>query len=179
MAEYIYVDNSNLYISAKFESARTRGIASEIRYDESYHLNFFHLYQFLTGNDRAAVKRCALFGSDVCNAEALWQVARKAGFETHIPHREFDHGEKMVDTALVTAMIKDAYTRIDKSQDTVTLVSGDADFVPPVRTLRDDGYTVEVCFWDNGDWELKKVASKFISLNPYIEFLALKPNAES
>jgi uncharacterized LabA/DUF88 family protein len=40
--------------------------------------------------------------------------------------------EKKIDTGIVAAMIKDAYTICDKEQDVITLVAGDADFIPAI-----------------------------------------------
>lgn len=177
MSEYVYVDFSNLCIQARFLSPKLRHLAPGIVYDKSYQIDFYRLHDFLAGPDKAGVKRCALFGSEFEDLDACWLMAQKAGFETKIYTREFDHGEKMVDTALATAIIKDAYTVVDKSKDTLTLVSGDADFVPPVQTLLEDGFRVEVCFWNSIDWELKKIATKFVSLDAYFEHLAFDPAA--
>lgn len=70
-------------------------------------------------------------------------------------------------------MVRDAYTITDKSSDVVTLVAGDGDYVPPVRTLVDDGFRVEVVFWAHASHELKSAASKFIDLDPFLSHLAL------
>jgi uncharacterized LabA/DUF88 family protein len=43
-------------------------------------------------------------------------------------------------------MIKDAYTRADKAGDTITLVAGDGDYVPPILDLKNEGFNVEVVF---------------------------------
>ena len=71
-------------------------------------------------------------------------------------------------------MTRDAYRNADPSKDTMVLVAGDGDFVPPVRQLVEDGYTVEVVFWDHVSKELKNAASKFIPLNDRLEYLRLK-----
>jgi hypothetical protein len=41
--------------------------------------------------------------------------------------------EKKIDTGIVAAMTRDAYTKANKDTDTITLVSGDADYVPAIR----------------------------------------------
>ena len=41
-------------------------------------------------------------------------------------------------------MVRDAYTKVDKNKDTITLVAGDSDYVPAVELLTDDGFRVEV-----------------------------------
>lgn len=50
---------------------------------------------------------------------------------------------------------------------------GNSDFVPAVRDLVEDGYKVEVVFWEHVSKELSGIASRFISLNQHLDFLAL------
>ena len=80
--------------------------------------------------------------------------------------------EKKIDTGIVCAMIKDAYTIVDRDSDTITLVSGDKDYVPPILTLVSDGFNVEVVFWGHAARELKDTCTKFIELDPYLKHLA-------
>jgi hypothetical protein len=53
------------------------------------------------------------------------------------------------------------------------LVAGDSDYVPTIKELRQDGFTVEVVFWNHASRELKEVASKFIGLDSFLETLRL------
>lgn len=53
------------------------------------------------------------------------------------------------------------------------LVAGDGDYVPTVNELRADGFRVEVVFWSQAARELREAASKFISLDPYLDTLRL------
>ena len=99
-------------------------------------------------------------------------TAKKVGFEVLVIERNVENREKKVDTGIVAAMIKDAYTRVSyKNNDTITLVAGDSDYVPAVRMLVQDGFHVEVVFWSSVSWELKKEASKFIELDKHLDKL--------
>ena len=69
-------------------------------------------------------------------------------------------------------MVQDAYTIADKEADTITLVAGDGDYVPPVSSLVLDGFKVEVVFWEHASQELQSAATKFIPLNPILNHLA-------
>ena len=71
-------------------------------------------------------------------------------------------------------MTRDAYKKADLVNDTMVLVAGDGDFVPAVRQLVEDGYKVEVVFWDHASKELKAAATQFVSLNEHLEHLRLK-----
>ena len=53
------------------------------------------------------------------------------------------------------------------------LVAGDSDYVPTIKELRQDGFTVEVVFWNHASRALKEAASKFIGLDGFLETLRL------
>ena len=70
--------------------------------------------------------------------------------------------EKGVDVALVTDMLKLAYS---DAYDTAILISGDADFVEAVRAVQERGKKVEVVMFSHVvSPELKRVADAFIEL---------------
>jgi uncharacterized LabA/DUF88 family protein len=181
MADFIYVDNSNLFIEGKRVSAVVRGQASNIVeamseriLDLDYTLSFGRLHEFIAGADKTEVGRAVLFGARPPPNDSIWAYAKKAGFELVLEDRNAANKEKKIDTGIVSAMCRDAYRKADPAADTFVLVGGDGDFVPAVRQLVEDGYTVEVVFWDHCSKELRSVASKFISLNQHLEYLRLK-----
>ncbi len=177
MADWIYVDNSNVFIEGKRVSAVQLGLASDIYeamnyhiLDNEYRMSFGKLYEFVAGNDPAECARALLFGSRPPENDAIWNIARRAGFEVHVEDRNFNNKEKKIDTGLVAALVKDAY-RNSKEGDVFTIVSGDSDYVPAILELREDGFRVDVVFWDHVAPELKSVASNFYSLNPHLDNL--------
>ena len=113
-----------------------------------------------------------LFGSRPPPNDSLWAAAERAGFEVVVEDRNIRNKEKKIDTGIVAAMTKDAYTICDRGSDTITLVGGDADYVPAVVPLVEDGFNVEVVFWNHASGELKGSCSKFIDLNPMLNHLA-------
>ena len=175
----MYVDNSNVFIEGKRVSAVSRGLAMNI-YDamnnrilhQSYKIDFGRLHHFIAGDDATSIKRCVLFGSRPPPNDSLWGIARRVGFEVIVEDRNVRNKEKKIDTGIVAAMVKDAYTIADKTNDTFTLVAGDADYVPSVRTLAEDGFKVDVVFWDHAAKELKEACSRFVSLDPLLNHLA-------
>ena len=71
--------------------------------------------------------------------------------------------EKGVDVALVTDMLKLAYS---DAYDTAILISGDADFVEAVRAVQERGKKVEVVMFSHVvSPELKRVADAFMELS--------------
>ncbi|WP_457389269.1 NYN domain-containing protein [Roseateles sp. P5_E1] len=180
MADYIYVDNSNLYIEGRRASAVAHGLAADMReamnlgiFDHGYTLSFGKLHEFLTGNDLSKIKRAALFGSRPPPNDSIWVHAKSAGFELHLEDRNVQNKEKKIDTGIATLLTKDAYKTGKPGEDLFVLVAGDADYVPTINELKADGYRVEVVFWSQCARELREVASKFISLDPYLEALRL------
>lgn len=178
--DYVYVDNSNLYIEGRRVSAVTQGAASDIYdamdngiLDHGYTISFGKLHEFLCGQDKRQIKRVALFGSRPPPNDGIWRFAKKAGFELHLEDRNVANREKKIDTSIATLLTKDAYKNGKPEEDLFVLVAGDSDYVPTINELKADGFQVEVVFWDHASRELREVASNFVSLNPFLEELRL------
>ena len=180
MADFIYIDNSNLYIEGRRVSAVRQDLAPNIYeamnegiLDHAYTISFGRLHEFMTGNDLSKIKRVALFGSRPPPNDSIWRFAERAGFELHLEDRNWANKEKKIDTGIATLMTKDAYKRGDPENDLFVLVAGDRDYVPVLNELTTDGFKVEVVFWDHAARELKEVATRFVSLDQHLDFLRL------
>lgn len=183
--DYVYVDNSNLYIEGRRVSAVQSGLAPNIIdamnngvLDHGYTISFGKLHEFLCGTDARQIKRAALFGSRPPPNDGIWVFAERAGFELVLEDRNIRNKEKKIDTGIATLMTKDAYKsegykKGSPKDELFTLVAGDADYVPTINELKEDGFVVEVVFWDHASRELKDAASKFISLDEHLELLRL------
>jgi uncharacterized LabA/DUF88 family protein len=170
MAQFIYVDNSNVFIEAKRVSAVKKGLANDIYeamnykiLDNDYRLDFGKLHNYLSGTE--TVKKAVLFGSRPPENDSIWYEIRKAGFETIIEDRNYLNKEKKIDTGIVAAMIKDAYTICDKEKDVITLVAGDADFIPAISMLINDGFNVKLAFWGHASQEFRDLVNNYINLD--------------
>ena len=141
--------------------------------DHGYTISFGKLHEFVCGTDKRELKRAALFGSRPPPNDGIWQIAQRAGFELHLEDRNFSNKEKKIDTGIATLLTKDAYKHGSPVKDTFVLVAGDSDYVPTINALKEDGYIVEVVFWEHASPELKRVASKFFSLDGFLENLRL------
>lgn len=183
--DYIYIDNSNIYIEGRRVSAVKQGHATSIIHamnneilDHAYTISFGKLHEFVCGTDKRTIKRAALFGSRPPPNDGIWNYAKKAGFELHLEDRNYSNKEKKIDTGIATLLTKDAY----KSEaykngrpgdDTFVLVAGDSDYVPTINELKEDGFKVEVIFWNHASRELREAASKFIALDEFLETLRI------
>ncbi|MBD9377627.1 NYN domain-containing protein [Pseudoxanthomonas sp. PXM04] len=178
MSDFIYVDNSNLYIEGRRVAAVNAGLSPSIydamrdgTLDHGYTISFGKLHDFLAGRDTSKIQRVALFGSRPPPNDSIWRFAEKAGFELHLEDRNFNNKEKKIDTGIATLVTKDAYKSGKPGEDVFVLVAGDADYVPTINELRKDGYIVEVVFWNHAARELKEAANKFVSLDSHLEGL--------
>lgn len=177
MSDWIYVDNSNIFIEGQRVSAVQQGMALDIydamsnrTLDFGYRVSFGKLYQFVAGSDRTKTSRAMLFGSRPPENDAIWNIAKQAGFEVITHDRNAANKEKKIDTGIVAAMTRDAYRNAEPG-DVFTLVSGDSDYVPAIKQLISDGFQVDVVFWDHAAKELREACSNFISLNPHLDVL--------
>jgi hypothetical protein len=183
--DYIYVDNSNLYIEGRRVSAVSQGLSPNIVQamndgvlDHGYTISFGKLHEFVCGHDKRVIKRAALFGSRPPPNDGIWQFAKIAGFELHLEDRNYANKEKKIDTGIATLLTKDAYKSSgykngNPKEDNFVLVAGDSDYVPTVKELQADGFNVEVVFWNHASRELRDAASKFVGLDKFLENLRL------
>ena len=178
MANLLYVDNSNVWIEGMHVAAAAAGHAPDVwsavqnkicNYD--WKLDFGKLFDF-AGGDRAAVKKAALFGSRPPKNDSVWLAAERKGFEVIVYDRNVANHEKKIDTDIVATMMEDSYEILKIGEDEMTLVSGDADYVPAIEKLKRRGIPVHVVFWNHASRELKDIATKFVSLDQYLNHLS-------
>ena len=180
MANLLYVDRSNVWIEGMHVSAVESGIAPDLWSaqqsnicDTSWQLDFGKLFHF-AGGERDEVKRAVLFGSRPPPSDSIWEAAKRKGFEVVVYDRNIKNREKKIDTDIVATMMQDSYEILDIKNDEMTLVAGDADYVPLIEKLKARGIAVHVCFWDHASKEIKQCATKFVSLNPFLQHLRFK-----
>jgi uncharacterized LabA/DUF88 family protein len=177
VANLLYVDNSNVWIEGMHVAAYAAGHAPSVWdavqnkiCDYNWKLDFGKLFQF-AGGDRIEVKKAALFGSRPPQNDSLWVAAQRSGFEVVTYDRKYGH-EKKIDTDIATTMIEDSYEILKIGDDEMTLVAGDSDYVPAIEKLKKRGISVHVVFWNHASRELKDVATKFVSLDPFLNHLS-------
>ena len=62
--------------------------------------------------------------------------------------------------------------RIDRETSEIVLITGDKDFEPVVQDLVAGGFKVGIAFWQHAAEELKRAASEFKPLDPWMGYLA-------
>lgn len=178
MGEYVYVDYSNLFIEGQRTSAVYNSQAGSITeamatktIDQNYRIDLNQLYHLLAGVRPKEMRRVVLFGSESQPTDWLWALAQKAGFETIVHTRNAANKEKRVDASLITELLRDAY-KTAQPGDTFRLVTGDGDYVPAIQRLVEDGFHVEVIFWNHASHGLKQACSSFTSIGNRLTWLS-------
>ncbi len=164
MSNFLYVDNSNVWIEGKRLSANLK--SSYLDFDNNWIIDFGRLMEFAGGKD---IKVAYLFGSRPPKSDSLWNAAKRNGFIVKVEDRNVANKEKKIDTGIVTQIMVDFYENA-KEGDVFTLVAGDGDYVPMITKIKSEGYIFDVVFWDSASQELKDVASNFISMNKHINY---------
>ena len=181
MANFLYVDNSNVWIEGMHVAAVANGLAPDIWTaatekicDYRWKVDFGRLLEFAGGN-REDIGRAVLYGSKPPPNDSLWTAAKRQGFEVVVHERsKFSGREKKIDTNIATDITADSFELMKPKNDEITLVAGDADYVPTVTRARNRGFRFDVCFWDHAAKELSEACTNFISLNEYLDHLRLK-----
>lgn len=176
---FVYVDNSNVFIEGSRLSAVAKGLPgagtlveamTNHVVDHDWKLDYGALHQFACG-DPSEIGAAHLWGSPP-PGDSFWAMVERFGFEVVKFDRSVAGKEKKVDVAIAHRITKDAYSgRVRKGIDEITLVSGDKDFVPVVEDLVAGGFTVDVVFWNHGAAELKAAATRFVNLDPHLDTL--------
>ena len=176
MSKYVYVDNSNVWIEGMRVSAVERGLAFDV-YDASsrnivdydWKYDFGKLLEIVAG-PKNNLKRAVLYGSRPPQNDSLWQAAQQCGFETIIMDRNVQNREKKIDVSITVTIMADSYSLIqNKEEDEMILIAGDSDYVPLVEEVVRRGIKLSVWFWEHASYELKKAATSFVALDPYID----------
>lgn len=177
MANLLYVDNSNVWIEGMHVAAARNGLAPDVWTavkdkicDYNWKLDFGKLFDFAGGRGED-VKRAALFGSRPPQNDSVWNAAHRSGFEVVVYDRNVANHEKKIDTDIVATMIEDSYEILEIGKDEITLVSGDSDYVPAIEKLKRRGIAVHIVFWAHASRELREAATRFVSLDPYLDHI--------
>lgn len=138
-------------------------------FDWAYKLDYGKLYSYLCGDGQEV--GCAKLWGSPPPSDSFWKMVEQKGFQVKTYDRSAAGKEKKVDVAIAHAMTKDAYTSINKETSEIILVAGDKDYMPVIEDLKSEGFKVIVVFWDHAAKELKETATKFISLNKWLDYL--------
>jgi hypothetical protein len=176
---FTYVDNSNVFIEGSRVSAvkrRLPGASSIVAamnsrvVDRDWQIDYGSLHDIACGTP-AEIGAAYLWGSPP-PGDSFWKMVERYGFKVTTYDRNAAGKEKKVDVAIAHQMTKDVYSGVVRREvDEITLVAGDKDYVPVVEDLVELGVLLYVVFWNHAADELKRAATKFVSLDPFLDAL--------
>lgn len=182
-----YMDVMNTWMgavqnsAARLGHARTPQEASDLGIiDPDLRLRFKRLREFAVGHDTSN-SRAVFFGSVKTEADRRIQdPAERAGWIAHMPVRSFNGREKEVDTGIAVAMLEDQMlSGTNPAEVEVTLICGDRDLLPAVRSLTRIGVRVDVAAWHHtASQDLIRAAHRFIPLDDYFDTLTYREGAD-
>lgn len=175
MTYHVFVDNSNIWIEGKYWSAVKEGKANNINdahdrkiQNNNWKIDFGKLLSTLVNDKLDEVEHAILLGSKPTDKDSLWKAAKTNGFEVEALERNVANKEKKVDATLLTKITKTLFRESSKG-DVFVLALGDADYVPAIQAVKEEGCIAKVVFWPNISAELKSEADEFVNLWEYIE----------
>ena len=160
---YIFVDNSNIWITGKEVSGRSR--ARPVRSNYWYRVDFGKLLDLVQGQ-RPLGDMPKLYGSEPPRVDSVWKRIKEHGFDVTLFKRNIFNKEKGLDMKL--GMDVTMLAMRVRPPGIVALVARDADYEPVVMQIKSMGWEVEVWYWNNAAGNLKKAANHFHSLNPHL-----------
>jgi hypothetical protein len=179
---FVYIDNSNVFIEGcRVSAVKNRLDGADNIYgamnnkitDFDWRMGYIALHELIARLIKIPNFSLKLWGSPPPD-DPFWDYIRDKGFEVTTYERNRSGKEKKAGNAITYQIAKDAFKGIiNKDGDVIFLLAGDNDYSPEVSDLKDEGFSVNVIFWDHAAIELKSVAAKFISLDPYFDELTL------
>lgn len=160
---------------AAVQSGKAKDIwdAHKRKLTEHWSVDFGRLFEF-AGGGKTEVAQAKLYGSRPPPNDSLWLAAERKGFQVTVFDRNLFGKEKKVDGQIITDMMEDSFTHMDPTKDEITLVSGDADYVPTIQNLMNRGFRFYVVFWSNAAVELRETCTQFVPIDQYLDHLRLR-----
>lgn len=157
---YIFVDNSNIWITGKQVSGRSKAVPVPSNY--WYRVDYGKLLDLVKGV-RPLGDMPKLYGSEPPPVDSVWDRIKEHGYNVTLFKRNIFNKEKGLDMKLGMDMTMLAM-RV-RPPGIVALVAGDADYEPVVKQLISMGWEVEVWYWSNAAKVLRDAATYFHPLN--------------
>lgn len=156
---WIFVDNSNIWIGAKYLANKVKGFKSSK--DHRVRLNIGKLTDVVSKKRR--VKKGMLYGSEPPQIDSVWEKIREhKGWDVQTKKKSFlTHKEKEVDAQLLVDVTELACTTPRSERSTIVLITGDADMCPAVEKIMEyEGWKVEIYMWEDSLSDRLKLLSK-------------------
>lgn len=181
-----YMDEMNTWIGAAQISAARLGLARSPQHaaelgviDPALRLKFKQLREFGAGLDRSNSRAVCVGSVKSEDDRRIQDPIARAGWIVQMPVRSVSGREKEVDTGLAVSMLEDQMlSGVHPADVEVTLICGDRDQLPAVRSLMRLGVRVDVAAWNHtASQDLIRAARRFIPLDDYFDTLTFREGA--
>lgn len=148
---FMFVDNSNIFIGAKYSVAALEQAGEWDQKKTTRHLSNCRVdYGFLMSHILGGRQLGApplLVGSRPPLNDTIWETIKGQGFDVTIFDRNTANKEKRVDTTIAVQ----ATACVCKQKPAVlVIVAGDGDYDPVVTVATDHGWSIEIYSWKTG-----------------------------
>ena len=142
---WIYVDDSNIWISAKKLAATVKKLKT--KEDHRVRIDVGRLADVVART--RPIAQGFLYGSEPPPVDTVWEKIKDRGWEVYRKKRSTVTGkEKGVDGQMVADITERACDTPPEKRTTIVIISGDADVKPAIdKVLKHAGWKVEVCMW--------------------------------
>ena len=155
---WIYVDDSNIWITAKKLAAKRM----KTKEDHRIRIDIGRLTDVVAKG--RVVAHGFLYGFEPPPVDTVWEKIKERGWDVPKPKRRsaITGKEKGVDAQLVADITELACTTPEEERTTIIIISGDADVMPAIhKLLKYRGWSVEVCMWEDAmSNDLKKLPQR-------------------
>lgn len=152
---HVFVDNSNLFIGAKYAVGEIEKVYDPDKPTEEpkkpnkgymKHLQIDYGFLLTTVLDKRELgSNPVIVGSRPPPQDTLWNQIEDLGYDVTVYNRNPDNKEKCVDMSLGVSMVSKAKT---EDPGIIALVAGDGDYEPVLESVLKDGWLVEIWFWN-------------------------------
>ncbi|CAG8722888.1 5803_t:CDS:2, partial [Funneliformis caledonium] len=157
---HVFVDNSNLYVEAKYSVGQLEKIYDRVKkineatkveeYHQVYYMKHLRidygclLTTILSG--RSMGSSPVIVGSRPPPDDTLWNKIKGLEHEVTVYDRNNENKEKRVDMKLGISMVIQTLLKA-KGPGVLVLIAGDGDYEPALEEILKAGWKVEIRFW--------------------------------
>ena len=140
----IFVDDANLWIEGKKAFAKEKGLRTPE--DPRARFNIGRVTEVVAAGREDQIAGITLYGSRPPEVDSVWKKMKEHNWKLDIKDKSYHTGkEKQVDSQLITDVV--SLVASQGAPGILIIVSGDADYIPPIQEALKYNWQVEVWAW--------------------------------
>lgn len=162
----VFIDDSNLWVESQRAYSKKKGLTEIL--DARARLNLHELLKLVDGT----IITKKIYTSKKMNDNNNFKYFESSGFDSNVFYRTCSNGEKCVDSSMACDIVE---TAITKTPGKIVVFCGDLDFLPAIEKALNNGWKVELFFYEdsisNGYKKLTNEESEYYNENFTINYL--------